>query len=83
MPETLIGHVTHIFPKISVAVLRLTDGNVKVGDTIHVVGKFDFTQTVQSLQVDHQPVPQGWRGEEVALKLDQPVHEKDRVFVVG
>lgn len=83
MPEAPIGHVAHVFPKISVAVLRLTDGALKVGDTIHIVGKSDFTQTVASLQIDHQPVPQGQRGEEVALKIDQPVHEKDRVFVVG
>lgn len=83
MPESLVGQVTHFFDRISVAVIKLTGGSLKVGGTIHVVGKaVEFTQTVGSMQVEHQDVQSGKKGDEVAIKVDQPVKEKDQVFKV-
>lgn len=82
MPEQPIGHVTHYFDKIGVAVVQLTEAGLKTGATIHVVGKTDFSQTVQTMQIDHREVPQGQRGEEVAIKVDQPVRPKDRILLV-
>ena len=37
MSEQLIGTVTHFFGEISVAAFEITVGEVRVGDTIHVV----------------------------------------------
>lgn len=83
MSEELIGHVIHYYDRISVAVVKLTDGSLKVGDTIHIVGKSDFQQPVSSMQVEHQNVEAAKPGTEVAIKLDQPVKEKDRLFKVA
>ncbi len=49
MAEHKIGVVTHYFGKIGVDVLSVTDGELSVGDTIHVKGHTsDFTQKVES-----------------------------------
>jgi putative protease len=56
MAEEEIGHVTHFFPKISVAVIDITAGSLKVGETIRIKGHTsDFTQTVESLQRNRVP----------------------------
>ena len=75
-----IGEVTHFFDKISVAVIVLTD-TLRVGDTVHLLGRAtDFTQEVQSLQIEHQPVTEAGAGQEVAMKVAQRVHPHDAVF---
>lgn len=82
MSETRIGKVNHYFDRISVAVLELTEP-VRVGDTLHFVGHaVDFTQTVSSLQIEHQNVPEAKPGQDVALKVDQKVHPNVTVFKV-
>ena len=82
MAETSIGKVTHYFDHISVAVLQLTEA-IRVGDTIHFHGhSTDFTQTVDSLQLEHQAVSEGKPGQDVALKVVQKVHPNDAVFKV-
>lgn len=84
MPEELIGHVSHYYDRIGVAVVKLTDGSLKVGDTIHVTGKSDFQQQVSSMQVEHQNVEEARKGSEVAIKLDQAVRDRDHIHkVVG
>ncbi|MGB9005002.1 MAG: hypothetical protein WCB96_04685 [Candidatus Aminicenantales bacterium] len=81
--EEEIGHISHYFSKISVAVIEITGGSLKVGDTIHVKGHTsDFTQQVESLQQEHQSIPQAGKGSSVGLKVKYPVHDHDRVFKV-
>ena len=48
--EKEIGIIEHFFGHLSVAALKLTDGTLKVGDTIHVKGHTtDFTEKIRSL----------------------------------
>ncbi len=55
--EKLIGRITHYFSHLSVCAIELTDGELKVGDIIHISGKStDFTQTVGSMQIEHQNI---------------------------
>ncbi|MBI3335796.1 MAG: hypothetical protein HY001_04860 [Candidatus Portnoybacteria bacterium] len=69
--EKEIGKVAHYFDKAGVAVIRLTDA-LAVGDTIKVrKGENEFTQTVESMQVEHKPVTSVKTGEEAAVKLSQ------------
>ncbi len=83
MMEKLIGTITHYFGKISVAVLKVDDDEVKVGDTIHIKGKYtDFSQTINSMQVEHEKIEKAKKGDEVGLKVDNPVHEHDEVYKV-
>ena len=75
-----VGSVTHYFTKIGVAVLELTD-SINVGDRLHFLGKHtDFPQTVGSMQIDHEPVEQADKGNDVAMKVDQRVRRGDSVF---
>lgn len=81
--ETLIGKVVHFYNKIGVAVLNLNT-ELNVGETIHFSGKnTDFTQTVESLQIEHQPIKKAAAGADVGLKTDKPVHEGDAVSKVS
>lgn len=81
--EKLVGTIIHYFGKISVAVLKITDDKVKVGDTIHIKGKHsDFTQTISSMQVEHESIEMAKKGDEVGLKVENPVHEHDEVYKV-
>jgi hypothetical protein len=61
--ERKIGTVIDYFARIGVAAIRLTDGDLRIGDRIRVQGQTtDFTQVVDSLQVEHQAVPHAERG---------------------
>jgi len=82
MPETLIGKVTHYFGKIGVAVVKLT-APLSLGDTVHFRGtSTDFTQTVDSMQIEHKPVQEVKAGEEVAIKVGARVREGDEVYKI-
>ncbi len=82
MSEEPIGKVTHYFDRIGVAVLELT-GTIRVGDTLHFHGHgTDFTQKVDSLQIEHKSVPEGQAGQDVALKVTDKVRPNDAVLKV-
>jgi len=82
MEEKQIGKITHYFGKIGVAVVELSD-ELKAGDTIHITGgDRDFTQTVNSMQIEHQNVEKAGKGEAVGMKVDQLVKEGDVVYKI-
>jgi translation elongation factor EF-1alpha len=81
--EKLIGKITHYFNKINVGIIEIIDGELAVGDTIHVKGHTtDFTQTVTSMQIEHEKIDKAKKGDDIGLKVDNPVHEKDEVYKV-
>ncbi|MBN1645413.1 hypothetical protein JW868_00060 [Candidatus Woesearchaeota archaeon] len=81
--EKEIGKVTHWFSKIGVAVIEITDGTLKVGDTIHLKGHTsDFTQKIDSMQVDHAPVQEAKTGQSIGMKVKEHVRQHDVVFLV-
>jgi len=78
----LIGQVAHYFGNIGVAVIKLSD-KLKAGDTIRIVGgETDFTQEIDSMEVEHEKIKEGKKGDSVGLKVDQKVHEGYRVYKV-
>lgn len=80
--EKRIGTVTHYFNHIAVAVLELEEG-LKVGDTIHIAGHTtDFTQQVESMEIEHQPMQAVGAGADVALAVDHRVRKGDVVYMV-
>ena len=82
MEEKEIGAVEHYFGKVSVAIIKLTD-TLKVGDTVHIKGHSeDFTQTVTSMQIEHDVIREGTAGQSVGIKVDQKAHENDKVYKV-
>lgn len=80
--EKLIGKVTHYFTKISVGVIELED-TVKVGDTIHIKGATtDFTQQIESMQIEHESINEAKAGQSIGLKVNESVRENDKVYKV-
>lgn len=83
MPETKVGVVTHYFAKVEAAIIKATDGPISAGDKIHIKGHTtDHTQVVDSLQIEHQPVPRIEVGQEAGVKVSCHAHEHDEVFKV-
>jgi len=81
LANTKIGKIVHYFDKIMVAVLQLTGASVKVGDEILVGEEGEgFTQTIDSMQVDHKAVEEAKKGDEVGLKVDQATKKGDNVY---
>ena len=83
MPEQLIGTVVHFFKGPSVAVVRLTDGELAVGDRVRFHGHTtEFTEQVTSMEVDHTKVERAKAGEEVAIQVTDRTRHHDQVFKV-
>lgn len=81
--NNLIGKVTHYYNKINVAIIDLTSGSIKIGDQLKFKrGDQEFTQTVQSLQIDHKEVEEVKKGDEFGLKVEQPTEEGTEVYSV-
>jgi translation elongation factor EF-1alpha len=82
-PGKQIGVVTHYFNHLSVAVVRLESGTLRVGDMIHIRGHTtDFKQKVESLQVDHAPATQVGPKDDFGMKVAGHVREQDVVYKV-
>ena len=77
----LIGRVVHYFDKIGVAVISL-DAPLKVGDTIRIVGgeSTDFTQEVESMEIEHEKIKKAKKGQEVGLRVKEKVREGYKVY---
>ncbi len=81
MVEEKIGEIKHFFNNINVAAIKITNGELKIGDTIHIVGAHtDFTQTINSMQIDRDPVEKVTTGDEVGIKVKDRVRENDIVY---
>ena len=81
--EEEIGRISHYFCKIDVGVVELTNGELRVGDTIHIKGHTtDFCQKIESLQVEHNSVASIKKGESAGLKVKSHVRENDIIFKV-
>jgi translation initiation factor IF-2 len=81
--EIKIGAISHFFSRISVGIIQLTDGDLKIGDTIRVKGhSTDFTQTIDTLQIEHKIVTEAKKGDAVGTKVNEHVREHDIVYKV-
>ena len=81
MAEVEIGKVIHYFSKAGVAAIQVTQDVLRVGDTIHVKGHTsDFTQKIDSMQVDNQAVPEAATGQTIGLRVKEHAREHDLVY---
>ncbi|KPL01559.1 MAG: translation elongation factor-like protein [candidate division Zixibacteria bacterium SM23_73_2] len=82
MPEEEVGKISDYFAKIGVAAIELT-GTLSVGDTIHIKGHTtDFTQNVDSIQIEHQQVEKANPGDSIGIKVKDRVRDNDIVYKV-
>jgi len=81
--EEFIGVVTHYYGHLSVAAIRLESGSLRVGDTIRILGHTsDFRQRVDSMQIEHQPVTEAGKRQEIGIKVTEHAREHDDVYKV-
>ncbi|MFH0964005.1 MAG: hypothetical protein V2A58_08330 [Planctomycetota bacterium] len=82
MAEKEVGKVTHYFGRVGVAAVQLSD-TLSVGDVIHVTGHTsDFTQTVESMQIEHDAVSVAHSGQSVGIRVKEHAREQDTVCKV-
>jgi putative protease len=78
--ETMIGRVIHYYPKISVAAVILED-HIAQGDRIHIQGPHDDVhQSVSSMEIEHVPIKEADRGQDIGIRVTERVHVGDVVF---
>lgn len=79
--EQEIGEVSNYFEKVGVAAIKLT-APLKVGDEIHIKGgeDTDFTQEVESMQINHENVEEANAGDEVGMKVKEKVRKGYKVY---
>ncbi len=83
MKEIEVGKVEDYFAHIDVVALRITAGGIKVGDTLRFKGHTtNFTQKVDSMQVEHDSVEEAGIGSEVGIKISERVRTHDKVYKV-
>ncbi|MFH1479230.1 MAG: hypothetical protein ABIG92_05610 [Candidatus Omnitrophota bacterium] len=78
-----IGIVTHYFSRVKAAVVKITKGSLKTGDTIVIKGHTtDFKEKVASIQLDHAPIEAASVGQEIGLQVKSKVREHDIVYKI-
>ncbi|MBS3906149.1 MAG: hypothetical protein KGZ49_03840 [Syntrophaceae bacterium] len=83
MEEKKVGQVIKFFGKIGVAAIRISEGSLKVGDPIHIVGHTtDITQTVDSMQIENSNVQEAGPGADIGIRVKDKVREHDIVYKV-
>ncbi len=83
MSETKIGTVTHYFTHLHVAAVEIADGELHIGDTIHIKGHTsDFIQKVASMELEHESVDVAKPGDDIAIAMDKYTREHDSVYLV-
>ena len=79
-----VGKVIHYYTLLSVAIVELIQGSLRVGDTIHLKGHTtDFKQTVESMEIEHQRVTEAAPGQTFGIKVREHAREHDIVYKVG
>ena len=78
----LIGAITHYFPHVRAAVIKLK-APLSVGDKIKIKGHTtDFTQVITSMQIDHVDITSAKPGQEIGLLVNSRVRQHDKVSKV-
>lgn len=76
----VIGKVTHYFPHVNAAVLKLKLP-LKIGDTIQIKGHTtDIKETVTSMQINRAPITVAKKGDEIGLLVASRVRAGDTVY---
>jgi putative protease len=78
--EVLIGVVANYFDHVGVAAVKLKTG-LKKGDKIRVIGgNVDYEQTVDSMQIQHKPIAEAKKGDDVGIKLKEKVRKDYKIY---
>jgi translation elongation factor EF-Tu-like GTPase len=83
MVEEKIGIVEHFFTNISVAAIKITEGELKIGDTIHIVGATtDLTHHIDRMEINRNLVQIAKKGDAIGIKVAGKVRNNDIVYKI-
>jgi translation elongation factor EF-1alpha len=83
MSEKEVGVIVKFFAKPSVAAVQVKDGSIKKGDILRFKGHTtDFTQEVESIEIENQPVEEAVPGDLIGIKVQERVRENDIVYQI-
>jgi translation initiation factor IF-2 len=81
MVEEKIGIVEHFFTNINVAAIKITEGELKIGDTIHIVGATtDITHVIDHMEINRNPVQIAKKGDAIGIKITGKARNNDIVY---
>jgi len=76
----IIGKVIHFYRHPGVAIVRCVEC-ITQGSRIRFLGSHtDFSESVVSMECDHQPITETKSGQEVGIKVENRVREGDWVL---
>jgi len=76
-----LGRVIAFFRIPVVAIIKVTQGSMKIGDRVWIKGHTtDLKQTITSMQVNHQPILEAKKGDELGIKTSSRARRGDRVY---
>ena len=79
----LVGYVKKYYARMGVAEVVLNHGELHVDDDVIIEGPKTFVeQKIESLEMKHEKIQTGKKGDEVAMLVKGPVREKDHVFIL-
>ena len=77
----LVGEITHFYTKAIVALVEVSD-TLRVGDEIVIQGSTtNFTQKVESMQIEHESIEQANAGDSIGLKVNEMVRKGDHIYI--
>ena len=80
--DKLVGKVVHYYDKLGVAIIDLDKGGLNVGDEIKFKrGEEEFSQKIESLQVERESVDKVKKGDSFGLKVDKPTKPGTEVYL--
>lgn len=83
MAKTKVGSIAHYYDRIGVAVVEVL-APIKIGDKIKITGhERELDQEVASMQIEHENVEKAKKGDNIGLKVDQPVKKGDEVYKIS
>ncbi|MDD5408692.1 MAG: hypothetical protein PHC71_01170 [Candidatus Omnitrophica bacterium] len=76
----LVGLITHYFPHVQAAVIKLKEPLV-MGNTVKIKGyTTDLTQIITSMQIDRVDISSAKKGDEIGLQVSSRVRQGDKVY---
>jgi len=78
-----VGKVTHYYPKIKVATIKLVSG-LKINDDIVIIGRTTglINSKVKHMESHKKSIKTAKKGQEIGIKLKDKVRKNDEVYVI-
>lgn len=81
--KEFVGRITHYYPKVNVATIKIQTGELKVGDEISIIGNTTGLENtkIERMEIQNKEILIAKKGQEVGLKLPF-VRKNDEVYVI-